>query len=61
MTQLPSIANHSTPSGQGSSKSVFRSAGQTKQYPPRPSITTAKPQASGTTKSTPASKDGKRK
>lgn len=53
MTQLPFITNQPTTSGGGKPDSVFRSAGQTKQYPPRPHITTAKPQGSGTTKTSP--------
>lgn len=46
MTSVPPFS-FNTGSTEPSKKpeSVFRSGGQTKQYPPRPRITTAKPQA----------------
>lgn len=60
MTQLPFIsANQPTTGDRGKSDSVFRSAGQTKQYPPRPHITTAKPQGSGATKAEKSPRSGK--
>lgn len=61
MTQLPFITNQPTASDRGKADSVFRSAGQTKQYPPRPHITTAKPQAAGATKAAPKPRGGKSK
>lgn len=44
MKKLPSLLNLPTASAHNGKDSVFRSGGQTKQYPPRPRITTAKPQ-----------------
>lgn len=46
MTELPSIiCNLPSAKSQNGKESVFRSGGQTKQFPPRPRITTAKPQS----------------
>lgn len=59
MTQLPFITNQ--PAASDKADSVFRSGGQTKQYPPRPHITTAKPQASGATKAAPKPRGSKSK
>jgi len=57
MTQLPFITNKSAASDRGEkTDSAFRSAGQTKQHPPRPHITTAKPQGFSSTKTKGSSK-----
>lgn len=60
-SQLPFIANQPAARDHGEADSVFRSAGQTKQYPPRPHITTAKPQAAGPTKAAAKPRGGKTK
>jgi hypothetical protein len=45
MTDLPVISNGKSARSGKKADSVFKSAGQTKQFPPRPRITTAKPHA----------------